>query len=173
MNRSESDAEFDEFAVSAFPRLRWSAYMLTGDCHLADDLAQTALVKTYAAWGRVRSDDAMAYSRRVLVNANIDRLRRRRIREVSPHNLRDAEWPEPARTHSVEDRDQLVRLLATLTDRERKVLVLRYYFDLAEVTVADELGVSIGTVKSTASKACLKLRTAVSSDGAEIVKEVK
>lgn len=174
MSRSQQDADFDDFAVTAWPRLRWSAYMLTGDGHLADDLAQTALVKTYAAWGRVRSEDAMAYSRRVLVNANIDRLRRRRIKEV-PQSLLGAvaDWPEPAHSNSADDRDQLVRLLATLTDRERKVLVLRYYFDLAEVTVADELGVTVGTVKSTASKACLKLRTAAaSSESADIMKEV-
>ena len=94
MNRRESDAEFDDFAVTAWPRLRWSAYLLTGDSHLAEDLAQTALVKTYAAWGRVRHEDAMAYSRRVLVNANIDRLRRRRVSEVSDAVLGAVpDWP--------------------------------------------------------------------------------
>ena len=50
--------------------------------------------------------------------------------------------------------------------------MLRYYFDLAEVAVADELGVTVGTVKSTASKACSKLRAASTADG-DIVKEVK
>ena len=147
--------------------------MLTGDGHLADDLAQNALVKTYAAWSRVRNEDAMAYSRKVLVNANIDRLRRRRISEVSDSLLGEVpDWPQRAHTHAADDRDQLVRLLAGLTERERKVLVLRYYFDLAEVTVADELGISVGTVKSTASKACLKLRATASSESAHIAKEV-
>jgi RNA polymerase sigma factor (sigma-70 family) len=67
----------------------------------------------------------------------------------------------PQENHEVlEDRDHLVRLLGRLTERERKVVVLRHYFDLAEVTVAAELGVSVGTVKSTSSKALAKLRSA-------------
>jgi len=148
---------------------------MSGDRHLADDLAQTALVKTYAAWSKVRRDDAMAYTRRVLVNANIDRLRRRRTRpaEVSDTLVGAvADWPAPAHTQAVDDRDELVRLLGGLTERERKVLVLRYYFDLAEVTVADELGISVGTVKSTAAKACMKLRATVSTEAVDVVKEV-
>lgn len=148
-----ADAEFDEFVTSAWPRLRWTAYLLTGDHHLAEDLTQTALVKTYAVWHKVRREDALAYTRRVLVNANIDRLRRRRLREVRV----EADAPRPADT-GAEDRDQLVRLLASLTERERKVVVLRHYFDLPEADVARELGVSVGTVKSTASKALAKLR---------------
>ena len=73
------EQEFDEFAAAAWPRLRRSAYLLTGDHHLAEDLAQTALARTYASWRRVRRSDALAYARKVLVNANIDRLRRRRL----------------------------------------------------------------------------------------------
>jgi RNA polymerase sigma-70 factor (sigma-E family) len=156
MSQQPADAEFDEFVVSAWPRLRWSAYLLTGDLHLAEDLAQTALVRTYAAWRRVRREDALAYARRTLVNANIDRLRRRHLTEVPGVQV------EPSQeAHEVlEDRDHLVRLLGRLTERERKVVVLRHYFDLAEATVAAELGVSVGTVKSTSSKALAKLRSA-------------
>ena len=72
-----TEDEFDEFAAAAWPRLRRSAFLLTGDHHLAEDLAQTALARTYASWRRVRRADALAYARKVLVNANIDRLRRR------------------------------------------------------------------------------------------------
>jgi RNA polymerase sigma-70 factor (sigma-E family) len=155
MTRSTADAEFDEFVVASWARLRWSAYLLTGDHHLAEDLTQTALVKTYAVWPKVRREDALAYTRKVLVNANIDRLRRRHLREIGGI---EAEDPGPVDT-GAEDRDQLVRLLATLTDRERKVVVLRHYFDLSEADVAGELGVTVGTVKSTASKALAKLRS--------------
>ena len=77
MSRFSGDDGFDEFATAAWPRLRRSAYLLTGDHHLAEDLAQTALVRTYAHWRRVRRADALAYTRRVLVNLNIDRIRRR------------------------------------------------------------------------------------------------
>ena len=157
MSRATRDAEFDEFALSVWPRLRWSGVMLTGDPHLAEDLAQVALERTYAAWRRVRRDEAFAYARRVLVNANIDRMRRRRLREV-PEAEHRADVAVGAQTGAVDDVDLLVRLLGELTVQERKVLVLRHYYDLTEPAVAEELGISVGTVKSTASRAAAKLR---------------
>ena len=86
---STPDSGFDDFAVAAWPRLRWTAYLLSGDQHLAEDLAQTALVKTYAAWGRVRRGEAYSFARRTLVNTNIDRLRRRRFWEVPADERHD------------------------------------------------------------------------------------
>jgi RNA polymerase sigma-70 factor (sigma-E family) len=159
MPRSADD-DFDDFVAASWQRLQWSAYLLTGDRHLAEDLTQTALVRTYARWSKVRREDALAYTRKVLVNANIDRLRRRHLHEVP-----GAEADEPHLTRSTtEDRDQLVRLLATLTERERKVVVLRHYYDLSEADTAHELGVTVGTVKSTASKALAKLRGRTEAD---------
>jgi RNA polymerase sigma-70 factor (sigma-E family) len=152
-----SDDDFDAFATQAWPRLRWSAYLLTGDRHLAEDLAQTALERTYARWRSVRREDALAYARRVLVNLNVDRLRRRKVVEVSDVAL--AVVPTRDRDHVlVEDRDELVRLLASLTERERRVVVLRHYFDLSESQTAAELGIAPGTVKSALSRALAKLR---------------
>jgi RNA polymerase sigma-70 factor (sigma-E family) len=165
----DRDREFDEFAAAAWPRLRWTAYLLVGDRHLAEDLAQTALVRTYAAWRRVRRDDAMAYARKVLVNANIDRLRRRTATEV-PLAQAPSESPQPT-GDPVADRDALVRLLGTLTAVERKVVVLRYLYDLTEPMVAAELGVSVGTVKSTTSRALAKMRVstgAAPTNGSEM-----
>jgi RNA polymerase sigma-70 factor (sigma-E family) len=160
---------FDEFASAAWPRLRRSAYLLTGDHHLAEDLAQTALVRTYAHWRRVRRADALAYTRRVLVNLNVDRIRRRRgTVEVGDTPLESV----PSRPDTrVDERDEAVRLLRTLSARERQVVVLRHYFDLPEAEVAAELGVSRGTVKSTLSRALGKLRVAV-EDGDRTYEEV-
>jgi RNA polymerase sigma-70 factor (sigma-E family) len=157
------DQDFDEFAAAAWPRLRRSAYLLTGDHHLAEDLAQTALVRTYAHWRRVRRADALAYARKVLVNANIDRHRRRRMVEVGDgeHGVdlgQVADRPDDR----PDQRDEAVALLRTLTDKERRVVVLRHYFDLSEAEVARELDIAPGTVKSTLSRALGKLR--VSSD---------
>jgi RNA polymerase sigma-70 factor (sigma-E family) len=149
-------SDFDEFALAAWSRLRWAGIMLTGDEHLAEDLAQLALERTYAAWSRVRRAEAFAYARRVLVNANTDRLRRMRLQEASTADL--PETVTVADTDAVDDADLLVRLLGELTDRERRVLVLRHYFDLTEPMVAEELGITVGTVKSTASRAFAKLR---------------
>ena len=166
---SHDEQEFDAFAVSAWPRLRWSAYLLTGDHQLAEDLAQTALVRTYARWATVRRTDALAYSRKVLVNLNIDRLRRRRVVEVGTGvgtggeaGVRAGHLPTGPVTADAsgpyEDREEMLRLLAGLTDRERQVVVLRHYFDLSEAEVATELGIARGTVKSTLARALAKLR---------------
>jgi RNA polymerase sigma-70 factor (sigma-E family) len=157
------DREFDEFAHAAWPRLHRSAYLLTGDRQLAEDLAQTALERTYAKWRTVRRDDALAYARRIVVNLNVDRLRRRRLTEVGGDALAHAEGGAVDRSgHSVtDDRDHVVRLLAGLTEKERRVVVLRHYYDLPEAVVAHELGIALGTVKSTLSRALAKLRVRV------------
>lgn len=161
---SGSDDEFDEFAVVAWPRLRWAAYLLTSDHHLAEDLAQTALVRTYSSWGRVRRGDAMAYARKVLVNLNIDRLRRRRFREVGEEHL---ESRPGAPDDSPENRAELVQLLSGLTTKERRVVLLRHYFDLSEASVAAELGIATGTVKSTLARALQKLRVVAAEQAAD------
>ncbi|MFC6043574.1 SigE family RNA polymerase sigma factor [Nocardioides hankookensis] len=168
------EQEFDDFAVAAWPRLRRSAYLLTGDHHLAEDLAQTALARTYASWRRVRRADALAYARKVLVNANIDRLRRRRLTEVGGPGAdglieaRATGGPGPA---VADERDEIVRLLADLTERERRVVVLRHYFDMSESEVARELRVAPGTVKSALSRALHKLRVTASEQDALFLKE--
>ena len=154
---AQDDVGFDEFAAGAWRRLVWTAYMLTGDRHLAEDLAQTALARAYARWPKVRHADAFTYTRKILVNANVDRLRRAHIVEVLGTDAESRALPPP-QSDGVELRDQLIRLLVTLTARERKVVVLRYYFDLPEDAVAEELSVTRGTVKSTASRALAKLR---------------
>jgi RNA polymerase sigma factor (sigma-70 family) len=108
----------------------------------------------------VRREDAFAYARRVLVNHVTDRWRRR-LREYATGALPD----RPAGTDIAEEvatRQYLIGALASLTGRERAVIIMRYFFDLPEATVADELQISVGTVKSTSSRALAKLR--ISSD---------
>lgn len=151
-----NDDDFAEFAEASYGGLRHAAYLLTGDRHAAEDATQTALVRTYAAWSRVRRDDAYAYARRVLVNHVTDRWRRKaREYPVSELPERDGS-PDPA--DEVALRHWVTGALATLTVRERAVIVMRYLFDLPEAAVAADLGVSVGTVKSTSSRALAKLR---------------
>lgn len=153
---AHGDEDFVEFVQASSPGLLRAAYLLTGDRHVAEDAAQTALVRTYAAWSRVRRDDAFAYARRVLVNHVTDRWRRR-LREYATGALPD----RPARADVAEEvtlRQWLISALAALTARERAVLIMRYYFDLPEASVADELRISAGTVKSTSARALAKLR---------------
>ena len=153
---ARGDEDFTEFVQASSPGLLRAAYLLTGDRHVAEDAAQTALVRTYAAWSRVRRDDAFAYARRVLVNHVTDRWRRR-LREYATGALPD----QPARTDVAEEvatRQYLIGALASLTARERAVVVMRYFFDLPEATVAGELQITVGTVKSTSARALAKLR---------------
>jgi RNA polymerase sigma-70 factor (sigma-E family) len=153
---ARGDEEFVEFAQASSGGLLHAAYLLTGDRHAAEDAVQAALVRTYAAWSRVRRDDAFAYTRKVLVNYVTDRWRRR-LREYATDELLE----QPSRTDLAEEvalRQWLIGALARLTLRERTVIIMRYLFDLPEVAVADDLGVSLGTVKSTSSRALAKLR---------------
>ncbi|RJQ84893.1 SigE family RNA polymerase sigma factor [Amycolatopsis panacis] len=151
-----SDDEFAEFVHACSSRLTHAAYLLTGDRHQAEDAAQTAFTRTYAAWARVRRKDPYAYARRVLANHVIDGWRRP-IQEYATEELPEYE-PVPDVAHAVAQREWLSTALARLTARERTVIVLRHFFDLSEDQVAMELGVSTGTVKSTNSRALAKLR---------------
>jgi RNA polymerase sigma-70 factor (sigma-E family) len=162
---SRGDQEFVEFVRGCSGRLLHAAYLLTGDRHHAEDAAQTALVRTYAAWSRVRRQDAYAYARAVLVNHVTDGWRRP-VRERAT-----ATPPEPPPTADMADevarQRWLVTALAGLTVRERSIVVLRHFFDLPEAEVARDLGISIGTVKSTTSRALTKLRVSLDPATAE------
>ncbi|NLF04898.1 MAG: SigE family RNA polymerase sigma factor [Actinomycetales bacterium] len=162
------DREFTAFVLEHRATLLRAAWLLVGDAHRAEELAQQALERTYVAWPRARTGDPVAYARRVLVNLRTDTWRRRR-REVL---VEPVELVEHARAHHdpdrAGDRDRLVRALATLSERQRRIVVLRYLMDLSEAEVAADLGVSLGTVKSTASRALAELRAALGTrDGLE------
>ncbi|MBO0900019.1 SigE family RNA polymerase sigma factor [Cellulomonas sp. zg-ZUI222] len=164
--RTAHDDEFTAFMLSAGPDLLRTAWLLVGDAHRAEELTQQALVRTYVAWPRVRGGNPTAYARRTLVNLRTDTWRRRR-REVltSPVDLPDAgAAPDPG----PDDRDEVVRALAGLTPRQRRVVVLRHLVGLSEQEVADDLGISVGTVKSTSSRALASLRSTLDphDDGA-------
>ncbi|PWR10614.1 SigE family RNA polymerase sigma factor [Micromonospora acroterricola] len=150
------DAEFVEFARAASARLVHAAFLMTGDHHQAEDAAQTALVRTYASWSRIRDDDAYGYARRILVNHLVDGWRRP-IREYPTEEVPEQRRGDVA--DEVATRRWLTAILGALSPRERAIIVLRYYFDLPEAQVARELAISVGTVKSTSSRALEKLRS--------------
>nr|WTB31839.1 SigE family RNA polymerase sigma factor [Streptomyces sp. NBC_00830] len=157
--QAKQEAEFHEFVRARWSHLVRTAYLLTGDVHHAEDLTQTALAKAYRSWRRVsRSDSPEAYVRRILVNCNSDRFRKRRVAEALT-----AAPPEVAgRDEAVswaDERSALLAALAGLPPKQRAVIVMRYWEDLSEGEVAEVLGCSPGTVKSQASKGLAKLRT--------------
>ena len=150
------DASFESFVAARSRHLLHAAHLLTGDRHRAEDLLQTALTRAYLRWDRIDSDDPEGYVRRTMVNAHTDWWRRKPWREQSTDEL--PERPVGDVAGSYDERDAVLAALATLTARQRAVVVLRYYEGLSEAEIAAALGCSTGTVKSAASRAMAKLR---------------
>ena len=148
------EAAYEEFVRACTPSLARTAYLLTGDTHLAEDLLQHALIQVARHWERIHGRPE-AYARRILATQNISWWRSRRRRpEVALETWHDK--PQPAEDPSLGL--DVVAALARLTPRQRAVLVLRYADDLTEGQVAEVLGIRPGTVKSVARQAAARMR---------------
>ncbi|MFL6239688.1 MAG: SigE family RNA polymerase sigma factor [Actinomycetes bacterium] len=150
---------FREFVAARSPALLRTAWMLTGDAQLAEDLLQTALARTWPHWSRLRDGHPEMYVRKAMTNAQHASWRRRWRGEIPTGELPDT--PAGDSYAYADDRDALSRALRLLPLRQRHVVVLRYYDDLSEADVATLLGCSVGTVKSQAAKGLAKLRLAL------------
>ncbi|MFM5903499.1 MAG: SigE family RNA polymerase sigma factor [Microbacteriaceae bacterium] len=173
--RREVDDEFAAYVRARQHRLLRAAYLVCGDAHLAEDLLQQALTKVALRWEQLRSQDPDAYARRILYRDAISAWRRTR-RESLSESLSGALSGGTAETvaqagpwggtndvggnlaSGVADRVDLQRALATLTPKQRAVLVLRFFEDRTEADTADVLGVTVGTVKSQTHAALVRLR---------------
>jgi RNA polymerase sigma-70 factor (sigma-E family) len=149
---------YREYVAGRLDPMRRTAYLLCGDWHTADDLLSTALAKLFRHWGRVSTmENPDAYLRRVLLRSWLDERRRPWRREYAADPV-----PHLAGARSdmdgVTDRLAILALLAELPPRRRAVLVLRYFCDLSVEETAEELGCSIGTVKSQTARAIDTLR---------------
>ncbi|MFD7644908.1 SigE family RNA polymerase sigma factor [Kitasatospora sp. NPDC059795] len=149
--------DFRAFIVGAWPWLMRTAYLLTGDQHAAEDLAQSTAERTCAAWSKVRrADDAHSYVRRIMINQHA-RGFRRRTPEVLVDAVPDAAGPEDGYARS-DQRRVLVAALAALPPRQREAVVLRHWEDLTDSQAAAAMGCSTGAVRSHAAKGIAKLR---------------
>ncbi len=149
--------EFADFVAGTQARMVRLGELLTGDRGRAEDLAQEGFAKAYAVWGRIRTGDPAAYVRRCIVNANTDWWRRRSWRELSRVPVPD-QADQGDLAGDVTGRALVLQALARLTPRERAVIALRFYLDLTELQIAQELGIAPGTVKSASARALAKLR---------------
>ncbi|WP_433231990.1 SigE family RNA polymerase sigma factor [Micromonospora sp. CA-248260] len=152
--------EYVDFVTAVTPKLRRTAYLLTGgDVHRADDVVQQTLTRLYVKWGRARSaDDIGAYVHRMLVNA----FRQERRSRWFGVQLFDRA-PEPASvgvppTDAVVDTVAVRAALAGVPPGQRMVLVLRFYTDLSVEQTAEVLGCSAGNVKSQTARGLAALR---------------
>ncbi|MER6948501.1 SigE family RNA polymerase sigma factor [Nonomuraea sp. NPDC000554] len=156
MQTTQWEEEFREYVQARGPALLRTAHQLTGHPLDAEDLLQNALTKTYLAWDRIQDRGALdGYVRRAMVNINISQWRRRKLQEYPSDEL-----PEAASDGEVsgDGHELLEQALDRLPARMRAAIVLRYYEDMTEPEIARTLGISLGTVKSTVSRAMAKLR---------------
>ncbi|NUW34242.1 SigE family RNA polymerase sigma factor [Nonomuraea sp. SMC257] len=147
-------AIYQEFVQARSDRLLRTAYLLTRDWALAEDLLQESLAKAWFAWPGV--EDPEAYVRRVLVTTYTSWWRRRWRRELPSGDLPDT--PVDGGAERAGDRESLWRAVGRLPARQRAVIVLRFYEDMPVAEVARTLGCGTGTVKSQTAKALAKLR---------------
>lgn len=156
MNRTDRESSYVDFVATRREHLRRVAYALCGDWHRADDLVQTALVKLYVAWPRVRrAGGEDAYVRRILVRTAIDESRRPWRRERPTGALPDR---PAAETPGVEERSALFEALHDLPAQQRAAVLLRHWLGLSVAETAAELGITAGTVKSHTSRGLAALR---------------
>jgi RNA polymerase sigma-70 factor (sigma-E family) len=156
------EREFLDFFADQYWPLRRVGFLLTGDWHEADELAQEAMARTYAAWGRVRQRErAAAYARRVLVNRYRSLARRARVE--ARHLLADRPQDRYEPDFSG-DGPLLWEALQRLPARQRSAIVLRFYLDLPEAEVARLLGVPQGTVKSWTHRGLTRLRVRLGAE---------
>jgi RNA polymerase sigma-70 factor (sigma-E family) len=154
--------DFDQFVAAHVDELLRTAYLIVWDEGEAEDIVQECLLKVARRWPRVRRmEHPRAYARQILVNLALDGARgwSRRRSELAPEAapILVAVDPLPA----LDARAELLQALGQLQPRQRAVLVLRYFNDLTEAQVADVLGCSLGTVKSSASRGLARLREAL------------
>ncbi len=149
-------AAFERFVTVHGDRLLHAAYGLCGDWQHAEDLVQHALTAVALRWNAIESNP-LGYAYRCLARSNIDRWRARSRRPevlLEPDDIAAAGLP----VWDAHDDDALVAALRALPPRQRAIVVLRYLQDLSEADTAHSLGISVGAVKSGASRALARLR---------------
>lgn len=159
-----ADAEaFAVFVAARYPALVRTAFLFVGDRGHAEDLAQSALLRTYSHWAGLRSEDAAeAYARTTMARL-AGRWSRRRWSGEIPSETTDASSDKDQLAGRVEALD-LFAALGALPWSQRAVLVLRYFEDLSEADTAAILRCSAGTVKSRTSRALTSLRARLGPD---------
>ena len=160
--------QFDRFVDEVTEGLVRTGYSMTFDLAETEDLVQETLLRVARRWHRVRSmDHPAAYARRILVNLVIDGGKERSRRNAELKAGSDGELDASPAADSfgafrtIDTVSELRWALGTLPRRQRAVIVLRYWEDLSEADVAELLGCSVGTVKSTASRGLASLRRVI------------
>ncbi|CAL9442060.1 hypothetical protein SUDANB6_02261 [Streptomyces sp. enrichment culture] len=154
----DAEAAFTAYVRERRASLFATAYHLTGDRFEAEDLLQSALFSTYRAWDRISDKAAVGgYLRRTMTNLHISAWRRRKLNEYPTEELPETPGDTDA-MRGTELRAVLWQALARLPELQRTMLVLRYYEGRTDPEIAEILGISVGTVKSSIWRSLRRLR---------------
>ena len=154
----EAEAAFTAYVQARRASLYATAYHLTGDRYAAEDLLQSALFSTYRAWDRITDKAAVGgYLRRTMTNLHISAWRRRKLSEYPTEELPETVG-DTDEMGGTELRAVLWQALAKLPEPQRTMLVLRYYEGRTDPEIADILGISVGTVKSSIWRSLRRMR---------------
>jgi len=170
-----SRGDHGAFAVlvgTSISHLTAVARLIVRDHELARDAVQEAYIRAWRDLPGLREADRFdAWLHRLTVNACLDALRRRRRRpiEIDIHPLVLPSAVDPF--GQVANRDQLERGFVRLPPDQRAVLVLHYYVGLSVPSIADTLGIPLGTAQSRLGRALAALRAALSVDDAPPIRE--
>ncbi|MFI5688054.1 SigE family RNA polymerase sigma factor [Streptomyces sp. NPDC051636] len=160
MNPSEHPGAvlgFEEYVRTRHDALLRSARRLVPDSRDAQDLLQTALLRTYRRWERIADKQlADAYLRRVMINTRTEWWRARKLEELPTDQLPDACIEDSTEQHA--DRALLMDIIRTLAPQQRSVVILRHWEQMSTEETAAALGMAPGTVKSTLHRALDRLR---------------
>ncbi|WP_245888975.1 SigE family RNA polymerase sigma factor [Glycomyces artemisiae] len=147
--------EFEDFVRARSRSLCASAYLLTGDRGLAEDLVQDALARTWRAWKRLhRTANAEAYTRRTMYHLHVSRWRRTKVAEIAVDAVPERAAQEP---------DTALRLavhaaLLSLPPNQRAAIVLRYFEDRTEAAAAAVLDCPVTTLRARVQRGLRNLR---------------
>jgi len=159
---TEASPDFAAWVAARRPALLRAAVAITGDRDSAEDLVQTALAAVFPRWSTIRDHRAAeGYVRRAMVNQNVSWSRQRwRSTERSTADVPEPSerWVAMSLPRSAPAGTALWSLVSSLPPRQRSAVVLRYYEDLSEAETAEVLRVTVGTVKSSTSRALARLR---------------
>lgn len=157
-----AEQRFVEWSSARAAKLQRTAFLLSGDWHVAEDLVQECLVRTAMHWTRIeRLSEPDAYVRRILINQASARRRRGFSRERPAATLPDTGFSDGTQERAAHD--ELLSALAELPRRQRQAVVLRYFEELSEAETADAMNCSLGTVKSNTSRGVTALRRTLTS----------
>jgi RNA polymerase sigma-70 factor (sigma-E family) len=156
------DEDFEHFVRENTPRLLRTAYLVTWDLAEAEDCVQDALTVTLRHWRRVKSmESPRAYVRTIVLRRAIRQSQTRARRRTEPLSSDYVDERFAKECDALDTRSEILWLLQGLPRGQRAVLALRYYDDLSELEIAEQLGWPVGTVKSTAARALERLREAI------------